>query len=41
VSTEPDNSDTGMITNFERRLPFVKIDIEEFERRVKKLSDPS
>jgi hypothetical protein len=41
VNSESDSSSTSMITAFERKLPFVKIDIEEFERRVKKLSDPS
>lgn len=30
----------GMITRFERRLPFGKVDVEEFERRLKKLIDP-
>ena len=30
-----------MITNFEKRLPFNKVDIDEFERRLKKLSDPT
>lgn len=41
VNSAPDESDTGMITAFERRLPFIKIDIDEFERRVKKLSEPT
>ncbi len=35
-----DNSDTGMVTTFESKLPFWCMDTNEFERRVKKLCDP-
>ena len=39
--TELDNSNMVMITNFERkRMPFWTVDIDEFERRVKKLAEP-
>ncbi len=36
-----DNSQTAMVTKFEETLPFRKLTIEEFERRIKKLADPS
>lgn len=36
-----DNSSTGMITQFEKRLPVGKVDIDEFERRLKTLIDPT
>jgi len=32
-----DASETGMVTRFERKLPFGKVDADEFERRLKKL----
>ena len=35
-----DRTEMAYITEFERKLPFGLIDIDEFERRVKKLSDP-
>jgi hypothetical protein len=35
-----DKSETGMISNFEKKLPLGKVDIDEFERRLKKLVDP-
>src|SRR5258708_5535892 len=34
-----DLSETGMVTEFELRLPLCKIDIDEYERRLKKLAD--
>jgi hypothetical protein len=30
-----------MISNFEKRIPLNKVDVDEFERRLKKLSDPT
>jgi hypothetical protein len=33
-----DTSDTGFITEFEYQLPLIKVDIDEFERRLKKLA---
>ena len=36
-----DKSETGMLSHFEKRLPFGRVDIDEFERRLKKLSDPT
>lgn len=35
-----DKSETGMISNFEKKLPLGKVDTDEFERRLKKLVDP-
>jgi len=35
-----DTSETSMITRFERKLPFGRVDADEFERRLKKLVDP-
>jgi hypothetical protein len=35
-----DRSDTGFLTQFEWRLPFGKIGILEYERRLKKLITP-
>ncbi|MFS8159276.1 MAG: hypothetical protein ACMG6E_03520, partial [Candidatus Roizmanbacteria bacterium] len=34
-----DKSETGMISHFEKRLKFGAVDIDEFERRLKKLVD--
>lgn len=34
-----DKSETGMISHFEKRLKFGMVDIDEFERRLKKLID--
>jgi hypothetical protein len=34
-----DISETGMISHFEKRLKFGAVDIDEFERRLKKLVD--
>lgn len=36
-----DASELNMITDFEHKLPLTKIDLDEFERRLKKLSDAS
>ena len=35
-----DNTPTGFITDFEFNLPLKKIDIDEYERRLKKLVEP-
>ncbi len=35
-----DDTPTKIITHFEATLPFRKIDIDEFERRLKKLASP-
>jgi hypothetical protein len=36
-----DKSETGMITNIEYNLPLAKIDLDDFERRLKKLAEPN
>jgi hypothetical protein len=36
-----DTSETGFITDWEFNLPLGKIDIDDYERRLKKLIDPS
>ena len=36
-----DKSETGMITDFEYNLPLAKIDLDDFERRIKKLAEPN
>jgi hypothetical protein len=36
-----DTSETGFITDWEFNLPIRKIDIDDYERRLKKLIDPS
>jgi hypothetical protein len=36
-----DSTETGFITDFEYTLPLKKIDIDEFERRLKKLVEPA
>lgn len=36
-----DSSELGFISAFEQTLPLKKIDIDEFERRLKKLVDSS
>ena len=36
-----DNSQTVMVTKFEETIPLKKITIDEFERRLKKLIDPT
>jgi len=35
-----DSTPTGFITDFEFNLPLKKIDIDEYERRLKKLVEP-
>ena len=41
VEKVEDKSETGFITDFEFTLPLKKIDIDEYERRLKKLVDSS
>ena len=36
-----DESETGMITDYEYELPLAYIDLDEYERRIKKLADPT
>jgi hypothetical protein len=36
-----DTSETGMITDFEYNLPLAKIDLDDYERRLKKLCEPN
>lgn len=39
VEKVDDQSETGMITEFEHKLPLCSIDLDEYERRLKKLAD--
>jgi hypothetical protein len=34
-----DKSELHMVTDFERKLPIAKMDLDDFERRLKKLGD--
>jgi hypothetical protein len=39
VQVIEDSSETGIVTAWENTLPFNKISLDDFERRIKKLVD--